>query len=137
MQLANDVVVELPSYAWLEVNVQGVVARVKAFVVPAKLSYDLLLSRRWTSRVKAMEEHSTNTLTIRGSDGIPRVVHGRPDPSTEVDRVSSIRGSGLGSGELLGLENEEAEDAVLALLDELDYDADSASSASGNDRRRA
>ena len=92
---------------------QGVLARIKAFVVPARLSYDLLLSRRWTSRVKAVEDHSANTLTIQGSDGIRHLVHGRTDvaPSTSQDNgvVSSFVGNGAGSGELLGLEDELAE----------------------------
>ena len=38
MRLADDSLVPLESYAWLNVNVEGVVARVRAYVMPVTVT---------------------------------------------------------------------------------------------------
>jgi hypothetical protein len=78
MRLANDSIVPLPSYASLDVNVGGVLSRVKAYGMPIEMSFSLVMSRRWLSGVQAIENHSTNTLHIRGTDGIVHLVQGTP-----------------------------------------------------------
>ena len=59
---------------WVSVNVAGVVAVVRAFILGMGDIYDILLSKRWMRRVRAIEDHGENTLTIRGKDEIRRVV---------------------------------------------------------------
>jgi hypothetical protein len=75
MRLANDSVVPLPYYAWLDINVSGVLARIKAYVMTIEMSFLILLSRRWLSRVQAVEDHANNTIHIKGVDGVVHSVH--------------------------------------------------------------
>jgi hypothetical protein len=51
MRLANDTVILLPCYTWLDINVSGVLGRVKAYVMPIEMSFLILFSRRWLARV--------------------------------------------------------------------------------------
>ena len=51
MRLADDSLVPLDHYVWADIIVAGVVARVKAYVVPVSVTYKVLLSRRWSKRV--------------------------------------------------------------------------------------
>ena len=89
MRLANDDIVRLPSYVWINVNVAGVLARIKAFVMPIQMSYNLLLSRRWTTRVKAVEDHvASNTRNV------VKVEHG----FSTVSRVAACHGRQGGAG---------------------------------------
>jgi hypothetical protein len=122
MRLANDSIVPLPCYAWLDVNVSGVLARIKAYVMPIEMSFQLLLSRRWLSRVQAIEYHANNVLHIKGID---RVVH--MVPGSLVNSKGSIF---VASQQTLPREDEEdlafddaeaAEQAIDIVLDELDH----------------
>jgi hypothetical protein len=89
MRLANDSVVPLPCYAWLDINVSGVLARVKAYVMPIEMSFLILLSRRWLSRVQAVEHHSRNVIYIKGSDGVVHSVLGSPAPAVPSIAIAS------------------------------------------------
>ena len=60
----------------MPVNVAGVVATVRAFILGMGDIYDLLLSKRWMRRVRAIEDHGAATLTIQGKDEIKRLVQG-------------------------------------------------------------
>jgi len=55
MRLADDRLVVLKNYVWLDVVVTGVLARVQAYEVAVSQTYQLLLSRRWLKRVRAVE----------------------------------------------------------------------------------
>ena len=46
MRLADDSLVRLDYYVWVDVIVAGVVARFKAYIVPVLVAYKILLSRR-------------------------------------------------------------------------------------------
>ena len=74
MRLADDSLVRLNHYVWADIIVRGVVARVKAYVVPVSVTYKVLLSRRWLKRVRGIEYHETNVLYIEGMDGVQREV---------------------------------------------------------------
>jgi hypothetical protein len=120
MRLANDSIVPLPCYAWLDVNVGGVLSRVKTYVMPIEMSFSLLLSRRWLSRVQAIENHSSNTLHIRGTDGVVHLVQGTPAPaSVSIGIASQQKMTGL--EEFTFDDTEAAEQAIDILLDELDH----------------
>jgi hypothetical protein len=54
MRLADDSLVPLESYVWLDVNVEGVVARVQAYVMPVTVTNKILLSQRWLKRMKGL-----------------------------------------------------------------------------------
>ena len=78
MRLADYSLVPLESFPWLDVSVQGIVSRVRAFVKPVTVTYKILLSRRWLTLIKGVEHHATDTLIIQGIDGGVRSTKGRP-----------------------------------------------------------
>ena len=138
MRLADDSLVPLESYVWLDVNVEGVVAKVRAYVMPVTVTYRILLSRRWLKRMKGVEHHATNTLIIQGIDGVKRSTKGRPAPPAELEivgiRNTDLAGS-LQRNIVTGDDDEYAEDAVDALLHELDDWECSEPSGNGLHRR--
>ena len=123
MRLADDSLVPLESYVWLDINVEGVVAKVRAYVMPVTVTYKILLSRRWLKRMKGVEHHATNTLIIQGVDGVKRSTKGRPAPPAELEIVglrNTEKHGSLRTTLITGDDEERAEDAVDALLHELD-----------------
>jgi len=115
MRLADDHLVILRNYVWIDVVVAGILARIKAYEVAVSQTYQLLLSRRWLRRVRAVEYHDTQVLFIEGGDRVRRKVPGiaigqtgvkmeRLEPPVEID-----------------VEDEVAEEAIQTLLNELDY----------------
>ena len=121
MRLADDSLVALENYVWLDVNVEGVVARVRAYVMPVTVTYKILLSRRWLKRIKGVEHHATNTLIIQGVDGIQRSTKGRPAPPAELEVVGmkdAIRRFNMQP--TVHDDDGSADDAIDALLHELD-----------------
>jgi hypothetical protein len=69
------------------------------------------------TRVRAKEDHSTNTLYIAGQDNVWREVSGVPAPSSDIRLMDAQKNLGLPR---VNIESEEAEEAVLALFEELD-----------------
>lgn len=45
-RLADDSLVHINHYVWVDVNIAGVVARVKVYSMPVSVTYQVLLSRR-------------------------------------------------------------------------------------------
>ena len=120
MRLADDSLVPLESYVWLDVNVEGVVARVRPYVIPVTVTYKILLSRRWLKRMKGVEHHATNTLIIQGIDGVQRSTKGLPAPPADLEIVE-LRNSKRPADNTVHVDDEEsANNAVEALLLELD-----------------
>ena len=117
MRLADDSLVRLNHYVWTNIIVAGVIARIKAFIVPVSVTYKVLLSRRWLKRVKGVEYHETNVMWIEGMDRIRRKVRGKPAAKEDVEVVKMIPGG----DRVTELESEEAEDAIETLLHELDH----------------
>ena len=117
MRLADDSLVRLDYYVWADVVVAGVVARIKAYVVPVSVTYKVLLSRRWLKRVKGIEYHATNTLYIEGTDGIKRKVKGKRAAKQELEIVKILPDAEA----ITEVESEEAEEAIEILLHELDH----------------
>jgi hypothetical protein len=122
MRLANDSIVPLPCYAWLDVNVSGVLARIKAYVMPIEMSFQLLLSRRWLSRVQAIEDHANNVLHIKGMDGVVHIVPGSPAGSKASISMASQQTLPREDDDDLAFDDAEAaEQAIDIVLDELDH----------------
>ena len=115
MRLADDRLVVLRNYVWLDVVVASVLARIKAYEVAVSQTYQLLLSRRWLRRVKAVEYHDSSTLYIEGSDRVRRKVPAIPMEST------GVKMENLDPQPYLEVDDEDAEDAVETLLNELDH----------------
>ena len=117
MRLADDSLVRLDHYVWADIIVAGIIARIKAYIVPVSVTYKVLLSRRWLKRVKGIEYHESNVLYIEGVDGVKRKVRGKPatQPEIEVVRLPTERDLAT------EVESEEAEDAIEVLLHELDH----------------
>ena len=117
IRLADDSLVRLDHYVWADVIVSGVIARIKAYVIPFSVTYQVLLSRRWLKWVKGIEYHETNVLYIEGEDGVRRKVKGKPAAKQAVEIVR-IGPTDVG---IMEAESEEAEDAIETLLHELDH----------------
>ncbi len=96
LQLADDGHATVQEYVWVTVNVAGVRALVKAFILGDGQVYDLLLSKRWMYRVRAVEDHGAGTLTISGTDGLKRVVDGQEADSLAVELVDTFEVEDLG-----------------------------------------
>ena len=115
MRLADDRLVVLRHYVWLDVVVAGVLARIKAYEVSVSQTYQLLLSRRWLKRVRAVEYHDSRTLFIEGSDRVRRKVPAVP--SGEI----GVKMENIEPQSFFDVDDDEAEDAVETLLNELDH----------------
>jgi hypothetical protein len=153
MRLANNSVVPPPCYAWLDINVSGVLARVKAYVMPIEMSFLILLSRRWLSRVQAVEDHAKNIIYIKGSDGVVHSVFGSPAPAVPSIGIASQQAVDAREDQSYDADPEvdidmpfddaeAAEQAIDILLNELDHwdedhepDKDLTHSYSGNGSR--
>ena len=99
---------------------EGVVARVRAYVRPVTVTYKILLSRRWLKQMKGVEHHATNTLIIQGIDGVQRSTKGRPAPPPDLEIVE-LRNSKCPADNTVHVDDEQsANNAVEALLLELD-----------------
>ena len=118
----------------MDVNTAGVVARVKAYVMPINVSYNLLLSRRWTTRVKAIEDHEQNTIDIEGKDGVRRTITGTPGSAQMAGFDVCINAAE--NAKSLEDEDDNAEEAVENLLDELDHWVDNGEPAGNGERLR-
>ena len=115
MRLADDRLVVLRNYVWMDVVVAGVLARIKAYEVAVSQTYQLLLSRRWLKRVKAVEYHESRTLFIEGSDHVRRKVPGIPFGAT------GIKMEHTDLSPFCDVDDDEAEEAIETLLNELDH----------------
>lgn len=69
LKLANDLVVPITHYVLLEVIVAGIKTILRAYVMGYSETYQLLLSKNWMRRVRAVEDHGKNTLVIEGRSG--------------------------------------------------------------------
>ena len=115
MRLADDRLVILKNYVWIDVIVAGILARIKAYEVAVSQTYQLLLSRRWLRRVRAVEYHDTQMLFIEGADRVRRKVPGIAIGQTGV-KMERLEPPGE-----IDVEDEEAEEAIETLLNELDH----------------
>jgi len=57
-KLANDVLVPIKNYAVLEVVVSRIRTILCAYVMGINETYDLLLSKSWMKRARAVEDHA-------------------------------------------------------------------------------
>ena len=96
LQLADNGHATVQEYVWVTINVSGIRALVKAFILGDGQVYDLLLSKRWMYRVHAVEDHEAGTLTISGTDWLKRVVDGQEADSLAVELVDALEVEDLG-----------------------------------------
>ena len=83
VRMANQEIHEIKEYCFMDVNVCGVVARCKVYLVEGTAGYDLLLSRSWMSRVKCVHDHGNNYVTIQVAT-TPIVIHGRSETPKDI-----------------------------------------------------
>ena len=119
MRLADDNLVPLESYVWLDGNVEGVVARVQSYVIPVTVTYTLILSRRYLKRMKGVVHHSPNMLIIPGMNGAVQSTKSRPAPPAELPIVE-LKEALQSNSTKHGDDKESADDAVNVLLHLLD-----------------
>lgn len=115
LQMADDGLATVHQYAWVPVNVAGVFAMVKAFILGMGNVFDLLLSKRWMRRVRAVEDHGKASLIVEGKDGVQRVAHGKIATPLGVELADSLSVNEWETGL--------AEEEIARLIEELDkYD---------------
>ncbi|KAI9873701.1 MAG: hypothetical protein M1823_007859, partial [Watsoniomyces obsoletus] len=85
--LANDKRMTLDGYVSVHVNVEGVTATVKAFVMPEATGYGLLLGLRWLRLVHSSVEYGSKRMTITGTDSVTRVIPVRDVPAGVQEEV--------------------------------------------------
>ena len=112
LQMADDGLVSINEYVWVAVNVKGIVALIKAYILGQGDIYDILLSKRWMHRVLAVEDHGKQTLHITGKDGVKRTISGKAAESTRAEIV--------GGPSVDEWETAIAEDELARLAEELD-----------------
>ena len=61
-------------YTKFYLTIAGVTAKVKAYIVPGKATYNLLLGRRWMKQVRAGGNYEQGTYEIKGVDGKARKI---------------------------------------------------------------
>lgn len=59
---------------WFDIDIAGVIANVRAYVMDIPQSYSLLLGRRWLHQVRAVGNYDKHTYTIYDADGRPHLV---------------------------------------------------------------
>ncbi|KAI9803926.1 MAG: hypothetical protein M1826_004936 [Phylliscum demangeonii] len=69
LRLADDRQVPITQYALLEVIVAGIRVHITVYVLASTETFELLLSKNWMTRVRAIEDHGKGTLTIQGKSG--------------------------------------------------------------------
>lgn len=118
IRLADQSLVRLPHYVWMNLNVEGIVVEIRAYIMPVKETYQILLSRRWLKRMKGVEDHRNNMLLIEGVDRIPREARGQPAPPADFE---IIPGNNVSEENTILYDDEgEADQAIDNLLQELD-----------------
>jgi len=115
MRLADDRLVVLRRYVWLDVIVAGVLARIKAYAVSVSQTYQLLLSCRWLKRVRAVDYYNSRTAFIEGINRARRKVVAVPSGEIWVKMENIEQPS------IFDVDDDEAEDLVETLLNELDH----------------
>ena len=107
VSLATDSIDTLRHYTYIPVNVEGVEAIIKAWVVRVEV-YDLLLGVAWMRRVHCNPHYGMGTVTITGDDGVVRPVQAQITPME----------AGLPTIELDDDDDLSADEACQAILDE-------------------
>jgi hypothetical protein len=111
--LADDRPSTLTRYAMLPVNVEGVVAKVKAYILPVG-AYDLLLGMRYQRRVGMTINLEEGQVTMKGDDHKVRAVPGKLAPNTIQHHLPILE---------VEEEQDDTEDLLQAIIDGDDSDS--------------
>jgi hypothetical protein len=106
--LADDRPATLTKYAFLPVNVEGVVATIKAYVLPVA-AYDMLLGMKYQRRVGMNVDLEGGKLTIRGDDQKYRSVPAKLAPITIRTHLPTV--------EIVEEEIDDTEEMLQAIID--------------------
>ena len=112
IRVADDCLVILRNYVWIDIVVAGVLARTKDYEVSVSQTYQLLHSRRWLRRVRAVQYHDTQMLLIERGDRVRRKVPGIAvgQPGVKIDHLKTPV--------VIDVEDDKAEEAIETLLNE-------------------
>jgi len=89
--MANQDLVEIWEYAWIEVNCWGTVAQCKVYLVDGNAGYDILLSRNWMKRVGCVHDHGEDHVSIQGKDGMRITISGKLPGESEIGLLPTAR----------------------------------------------
>ena len=81
VRMANDQVHTVEHCAFLRVVIGGILAVVRAYAMGDHDDWDILLGRTWLRRVRAIEDHDEEKLTVRGLKGTHQVIPILPAPN--------------------------------------------------------
>lgn len=70
LKMANDSTAPILNYVIFPFTVGGILSVIRAFVVGFGDSYDLLLSKAWLRRTRAVVDFATDQVTLTGTDGL-------------------------------------------------------------------
>lgn len=73
--------------AYFDIDIAGVVAHIRAYVMDIPQSYSLLLGRKWLYQVRAIGDYARNTYTIHHTKGEPHVIRAAFDPINDSPEV--------------------------------------------------
>lgn len=71
------------------INIAGVLASIKAYVINHSLSYSLILGRRWLQQVRAIGDYTTHTYVIFDQNDKPHCVPVSEYEGNEIPEVSN------------------------------------------------
>ena len=74
IRTATGTTLQIRYYARFDVNIAGVTANIRAYIIPRMTTYTLLLGRRWMKQVKASGNYREGTYQIEGIDGRRREI---------------------------------------------------------------
>ncbi|KAF5855628.1 hypothetical protein ETB97_008863 [Aspergillus alliaceus] len=89
ISLADNTRTRLTRYIHVPVNIAGVVAEVKCYIIPAT-TYGILLGLRWMRRVRFFCDFGTGVVTCRGRDGEPQPVECQLAPMECLEELPTV-----------------------------------------------
>lgn len=72
---------------FFDIDIAGVVAHIRAYVMDIPQSYSLLLGRKWLYQVKAIGDYARNIYTIHDTEGYPHIIAAAFDPINDSPEV--------------------------------------------------
>ncbi|KAF2966539.1 hypothetical protein GQX73_g7005 [Xylaria multiplex] len=93
VRLADDKRQPVTHCVSIQVVTEGIAVIVTAYVMSAGESFDLLLSRSWLKRVKAVEHYASDILEINGKKGVKKLIPIFPasKPRIQIDFGDSMK----------------------------------------------
>jgi hypothetical protein len=92
MRTAASTVHPIEFYALIDIEIAGVVASIKCYVLPASIrpSYSILLGRRWMKQVRALGDYANDRYCIHDMAGKQYVLTPHPTPDDIREEIPTL-----------------------------------------------